>query len=239
MGRMIYAAVCYLAFLGFFLWLLVWFNDLGGPITIDSGPTSSTATALAIDLPLLALFGVQHSVMARPAFKQAWTKIVPQAAERATYVLASTAVLGAVCALWHPLPDVLWDVGTGGARVAVWALQAVGWGILLSATFMIDHFHLFGLRQAWTAMRERAAADPTFRRVLLYKIVRHPIMLGFLVAFWAAPKMTVGHLVFSLVNTIYIFIGVHYEERDLVRVLGDDYEQYRKDVRKFVPLPRR
>ena len=183
-------------------------------------PAAPLVHALAVDVALLALFAVQHNVMARPAFKQLWVRIVPTSIERATYVLASSLVLLALFALWEPLPGVVWSVESPAARAAVWALYTAGWVVALTSTFLIDHFHLFGLKQAAAGMKGEVAREPTFRKVLLYRLVRHPLMVGFLVAFWAAPTMSVGRLVFALAMTAYVLVGVRFEERDLRAAIG-------------------
>jgi protein-S-isoprenylcysteine O-methyltransferase Ste14 len=194
------------------------------------------AEALAVDIALIALFGVQHSVMARPAFKEAWTRLVPRAIERSTYVIVSALALGALIAFWKPTPGVLWEA-SGGTAIALYAVFGLGAAILVSSTFMIDHFDLFGLKQAWNAGRTcRPSSD--FRVVLLYRLVRHPIMLGFLVMFWAVPRMTLDHLVLSLGLTAYILVALHFEERDLVEEHGEAYRRYRREVSALIPLPR-
>lgn len=194
------------------------------------------AEALTVDLALVALFGVQHSVMARPAFKETWTRLVPRAVERSTYVIVSALALGALIAFWKPMPDVLWEA-RGGAALTIYAIFGLGAAILVSATFMIDHFDLFGLKQAWHAGRTRRPSS-NFRVVLLYRLVRHPIMLGFLVMFWAVPRMTLDHLVLSLGLTAYILVALHFEERDLVEEHGEAYRRYRREVCALIPLPK-
>lgn len=236
MTKVLYAVIAYLAFLATALWAVAWVGDFLAPKTIDSGAPVDPASALLVDLPLLALFAVQHSVMARPAFKRVWARLVPPAIERATYVLASSVALLVLFAAWRPIPIVVWDVGPStAARGAAWALYALGWVLVVASTFMIDHAHLLGLAQAWSALRARAEVEPSFRVVLLYRFVRHPLMVGFLVAFWATPRMTVGHLVFALATTGYVVVGVRLEEKDLERALGDGYRRYQKEVPMLVP----
>jgi len=191
--------------------------------------------ALAVDIALIVLFGVQHSVMARPAFKRGWTRVVPRPVERATFVLASGLALGALVAFWRPLAGSLWTA-SGAGLAAAYGVFAAGALVLVGSTFMIDHFELFGLKQAWRAGGRRATA-PEFRVVLLYRLVRHPIMLGILIMLWAAPRMTIDHLVLSLGLTAYILIALHLEERDLVEAHGDDYLRYREAVPKLIPRP--
>jgi protein-S-isoprenylcysteine O-methyltransferase Ste14 len=241
MGKLVYAAVSYALFLGSILWTIAFLGNFLTPKTIDvdAGMPAALGHALIVDGALLALFAVQHSVMARPWFKRVWTRIVPGAIERATYVLASTLALLALLALWKPIPAIVWRAESTAARAALWGIFGVGWIIVLTSTFLIDHFHLFGLRQAFHAMKGKTAHEPTFRKVLFYRIVRHPLMVGFLVAFWAAPTMSLGHLVFALATTGYILVGTHLEERDLRASIGDAYEEYRRAVRMLLPIPRR
>ncbi len=239
MAKVLYAVVSYALMLASLLWSVLFLADLGGVRTIDSGAAPPWGQALALDLALLLFFGVQHSVMARPGFKRVWTRFVPSSIERATYVLASALALLLLLAIWEPMPAVVWEARDPAVRALLFALYGVGWGVVLLSTFLIDHFHLFGLKQAWRALRQEAAADPSFRTVLLYRLVRHPIMLGFLIAFWATPKMTVGHLVLTLAWTAYILVGVHLEERDLRAALGATYERYREEVPMLLPVPRR
>jgi protein-S-isoprenylcysteine O-methyltransferase Ste14 len=196
---------------------------------------SPVGSALAIDLALIVIFGVQHSVMARPAFKRVWTRIMPRPVERATFVLASAIVLGAVVAFWRPMEGTLWNA-SGAARIAAYAIFGLGALVLVGSTFMIDHLELLGLRQVWEAGGRRAMPSE-FRVVLLYRVVRHPIMLGFLIVIWAAPRMTLDHLVLSLGLTAYILVGMHFEERDLLEAHGDDYRRYQKVVPPLIPLP--
>jgi protein-S-isoprenylcysteine O-methyltransferase Ste14 len=241
MGKLVYAVVSYALFLASIAWMVVFLADLVVPKTVDLdvGPAAPLPEALAVDVALLALFAVQHSVMARPAFKRVWTRLVPTSIERATYVLASSLVLLALFALWKPLPGVVWSVQSPAARAAIWAAYAIGVAIAFTSTFLIDHFHLFGLKQAIAGMKGEAAREPTFRKVLFYRLVRHPLMVGFLVVFWAAPTMSVGRLVFALATTAYIFVGVRLEERDLRATIGPTYDEYRSEVRMFLPVPRR
>jgi methanethiol S-methyltransferase len=241
MGKLLYAAVSYALFLASFLWTIAFLGNFVVPktIDIDAGSPASLAQAFIVDGALLLLFAVQHSVMARPWFKRGWTRIVPPAIERATYVLASTLVLLALLAFWEPMPGVVWRVESSVARAAIWGIFGVGWVIVLLSTFLIDHFHLFGLRQVLHAMKGEAEREPTFKKVLFYRLVRHPLMVGFLVAFWATPTMSLGHLVFALATTGYILVGVHLEERDLRASLGEVYDDYRKEVRMLLPIPRR
>jgi len=238
MGKLIgllYSAVAYVFFVGSFLYAVGWLGDVPGlPTTIDGQPGRSALEALGIDIALLSLFAVQHSVMARPAFKKLWTRIVPQSAERATYVLFSSACLLAVCLEWQTLPGTLWRL-TGAAAKVAWAGFALGWLVAFASTFMVDHFELFGLRQSLRHFRGRELQPPGFRERYLYRIVRHPLMLGFLIAFWSAPSMTSGRFAFALITTAYILVALQLEERDLRRALGAQYEAYQERVPMLVP----
>lgn len=230
----LYSLGAYGLFLAVFLYLVAFVGNLGVPRSVDVGPAAGTATAMAIDLLLIALFGLQHSVMARPAFKRRITRIVPPAIERSTFVLAASLVLALLFWQWRPLGATVWQAG-GGVAILMWSLFALGWATVLLSTFLINHFDLFGLRQSWMHLLDRPLVPLAFRTTLLYRIVRHPIMLGFLLAFWFTPHMTMGHLLFAAGMTVYILVGVHHEERDLVRSLGKDYVQYRRATPAFVP----
>jgi protein-S-isoprenylcysteine O-methyltransferase Ste14 len=232
-----YAAVSYLVFLVAFLYAIGFVGDLVVPKSINSGTPEAWSVALAIDAVLLGLFAVQHSVMARPAFKRWWTKIVPQVAERSTYVLISSLLLLLLYWQWRPLPEPIWQVEAPAVRVLLWGLYAIGWLIVFLSTFMIDHFELFGLRQGVTYFRGQPHTPPSFKTPGFYRFVRHPLMLGFIIAFWATPDMTAGRLLFAATTTVYILIAVQLEERDLVHYFGDEYEQYRRHVSMLLPLP--
>jgi protein-S-isoprenylcysteine O-methyltransferase Ste14 len=205
------------------------------PKSIDVGTLAPLGTALAIDIALIALFGIQHSVMARPAFKAAWTKVVPESVERSTYVLLSSVVLIVLYWLWRPVPAVVWEAQAPWLVGLLWGLFALGFGLVLVATFVINHFDLFGLRQVFLRLREKPYTDLPFQVRFLYRFVRHPLYVGWFLAFWATPHMTVGHLLFAIGMSGYILIAVRYEERDLVRYLGQAYVDYQKRVPKFVP----
>jgi len=235
----IFAAISYAVFLASFVYAIGFVGDFLVPKSIDAPAAAGGWMGFAIDAAVLGLFAVQHSVMARPAFKRVWTRIVPPSIERSTYVLVSSLLLALIFWAWQPLGGVVWDWRGGIAGQALWALYAVGWLVVLLSTFMISHFELFGLTQAWQRLRGRPIETPSFKVVLLYRFVRHPIMLGFLVAFWAAPVMTYGHLLFALLTTGYILVGVQLEEHDLLAYFGSTYAQYRERVPMLVPFMKR
>jgi len=233
-----YGVVSYLAFLAAFLYAVGFVGNLLVPKSIDSGPTGSLPVAALIDILLLLLFAVPHSVMARPAFKKWWTRFIPAAVERSTYVLVSSLALGLLFWQWQPIPAVVWHVAIPVGR---WFLHAVfwaGWAIVLVSTFLIDHFDLFGLRQVYLYASGRPYTPVDFRVPGFYRYVRHPIMLGFLLAFWAAPTLTVGHLLFAAATTGYILIALQFEEQDLVGLHGERYQGYQHQVRMLVPVPK-
>ncbi|MDB5306705.1 MAG: integral rane protein [Gemmataceae bacterium] len=229
-----YGLISYMIFFGTFLYAIGFVGNLVVPQSIDSGAVVPVGEAVAVNVLLLGLFAVQHSVMARPAFKRWWTRFVPPQVERSTYVLATSLLLVLMFWQWCPLPGVVWEVGHPAAAV-LWVLFGVGWVLVLISTFLIDHFDLFGLRQVALYARGRPYIPPPFRTPALYKIVRHPIMLGFLIAFWSMPTMTWGHLLFAGITTAYIFVGVFLEERDLKNSFGGSYEEYRRRVGMLVP----
>ena len=233
-ASLLYASISYVIFLASFLYAIAWLGGFLVPKTIDSGPASPLVPAVIVNLLLLTAFALQHSVMARPAFKRWWTQYVSPPIERATYVLAASLLLFAICFHWRALPDTAWKV-EGPAATAVWALFATGWLIVLLSTFMISHFELFGLRQAWLHARGRTYTTPHYVERLFYRFVRHPIMLGFLIAFWSAPTMSVGHLLFAAVTTAYILVALQLEERDLLKEHGASYASYRERVPMLVP----
>ena len=191
--------------------------------------------ALGIDLALVTLFGLQHSVMARPAFKRWWTRIVPEAAERSTYLLLSSAALGALFAFWEPIGGTLWRLPEGVGREIILGVYVFGWLLLLYTTFLIDHFDLFGLTQVWRHLTGRPYRAPQFHTPSLYKLVRHPLYIGWLTIFWAAPTMTVSHLLFAVSTTVYILLAIRFEERDLVGAFGTRYVSYREHTPMLVP----
>jgi protein-S-isoprenylcysteine O-methyltransferase Ste14 len=232
---LLYGIIAYLIFLGTFLYAVGFAGNIIVPKTIDSGVAGPMGQAILVNTLLLGLFAVQHSVMARPAFKRWWTRIVPKSMERSTYVLLASAVLILLFWLWEPIPQVVWSVSDPIALTFIHAVFWLGWAILLLATFLINHFELFGLSQVFAALRRQPPAPTAFRAPLLYRFTRHPIYLGFLLSFWAAPVMTLGHLLFSLGSTGYILLGIFLEERDLVAQFGEQYRSYRRKVGMFWP----
>ena len=232
----LYGLVAYVAALATQLYLIGFSADVLVPKSVDSGAASPTMEAIATDLLLLALFGIQHSVMARSGFKRWWTRVVAPALERSTYVLATCAVLALMFGLWVPITaPVVWQVEDGAGAMLLWSLFALGWSLALFSTFLIDHFELFGLRQVYAHFAQRRVPAPEFRTPFLYRYVRHPIYLGLLLAFWATPVMTAGHLLFAIMTTGYIFVGIWFEERDLIAQFGEQYRRYRSQVGMLVP----
>ena len=231
-----YAGLCYAIFFATFLYLIAFVGNLPVvPVTIDAARTGPMATAVAVDIALVALFGIQHSVMARRGFKARWTRVMPEPIERSTYVLLASLVLILLFGCWYALPATVWAVENGIGAGILWALFASGWAIVLLSTFLLNHFELFGLQQAWFALRERAAAVPQLHQPLFYKIVRHPLYAGFFIAFWATPRMSVGHLLFAVGMSAYMLIAIRFEERDLIATFGGDYVAYRERVGMLVP----
>ena len=233
----IYGVFAYAVFFLTFLYSIGFVGNLGVPKGIDSGPVGPLVQAVAINTLLLGVFAIQHSLMARPAFKDWWTRFVPRPVERSTYVLAASLALILLIWQWRPMPTVVWTVPAGPAATAVWALFWFGWATVLLSTFLINHFDLFGLRQVWAYRRQREIPPSDFRAPLFYRIVRHPIYLGFLIAFFAAPTMSQGRLFFALATTAYVLIAIQLEERDLMTVFGDRYRDYRSRVGMLLPVP--
>lgn len=235
---LLYGVVNYVVFLAVFLYAIAFVGDVVVPRSIDSGgPEAAFWPALLVNLGLLGLFAVQHSGMARPGFKEWWTQIVPESIERSTYVLFSNAVLILLFWQWRPMPEVLWHVDAVWGQYVLWSLFGLGWLLVLTATYMISHAHLFGLQQVHQHLQDEDLSGPEFQIRGYYRYVRHPLNLGFLIAFWATPEMTAGHLVFALATTGYIFIAMVLEERDLIARFGERYRRYRERVPMIVPWP--
>ena len=233
----LYGSVAYTLFLGTILYAIAFVGGLPAPKTIDSGAPGPLPLALIVNTALLGLFAVQHSVMARPAFKRWWKAIVPDSVERSTYVIFSSLALVLLFWQWQPMPQPIWSVtdptGVVILRVVFWA----GWALVFLSTFLINHFELFGLRQVWCRLTGKTLPPPAFRTPSLYRHVRHPLYLGFLLAFWSTPVMTMGHLLFAAATTGYILIAIRLEERDLIAIFGDRYRRYREQVSMLIPLP--
>lgn len=234
---LLFGVISYVVFFAAFLYAIGFVGNLMVPKSIDSGETSSSA--LIINIVLLSVFALQHSIMARPAFKKWWTTIFSPAVERSIYVLLSSLALFLIYWKWQPMTERVWNI-EGEMYVAIISVIFwVGWGVVLISTFLISHFHLFGLQQVFQNFKGQTLSDPEFKMNLFYKLVRHPIMLGFIIAFWATPVMTQGHFLFAAVTTIYILVAVKYlEERDLVNLHGEDYKAYQKKTSMIIPLPK-
>jgi protein-S-isoprenylcysteine O-methyltransferase Ste14 len=235
-----YGVATYAFFFGTFLYLIGFVGNWVVPKSIDSGvPAGSSAAAIATNVLLLALFAVQHTIMARPGFKAWWTRYVPWHVERSTFVLLSTAILALMAWQWRPLPTVVWRIDNAALAALLSGISLAGWGIVLISTFLIDHFELFGLRQTVLYAMQRSIESPAFKERLFYRWVRHPLMLGFLIAFWATPVMSQGHLLFAVVTTAYVLVAIQIEERSLVHLHGDRYRDYQRRVSMLVPFGRR
>jgi protein-S-isoprenylcysteine O-methyltransferase Ste14 len=239
-ASVVFAVVAYAIFFATFLYLIVFVGDLSlsalSPKTVDNPPsTMALGAAVVTDIALVALFGIQHSVMARQGFKRAWTKLVPVYAERSMFVLLASLALIIMFRFWQPIDTVVWNVTMPVAHDLLFVLFWVGWGTVLLSTFLINHFELFGLQQAWLYCRAKESAPPRFRTPFLYKWVRHPLYLGFFLAFWSTPEMTAGHLLLAAGVSVYMLIAIQFEERDLIAFHGRDYEEYRGRVGMLIP----
>jgi protein-S-isoprenylcysteine O-methyltransferase Ste14 len=234
----LYGLASYAVFLVTFLYAIGFVSGLVVPKNIDTGTTAPMTEALIVDLLLMSLFAIQHSVMARKQFKQWWTQIVPQSVERSTYVLFASLALILLFWQWRPMPAVIWQIDNAQIGMAIIGLSFAGWLIVLSSTFLINHFELFGVQQVANNLAGQPMKPARFRTPLFYRFVRHPIYLGFIIAFWAAPTMTVGHLLFAAITTAYILVGILLEERDLIDLFGDEYRHYRERVSMLVPWRR-
>lgn len=235
-ATLLFSIVAYAIFFATFLYLIAFVGNLPMvPVTVDRGPPSPAGAAIAIDLALIALFAVQHSVMARQGFKREWLRFVPAPAERSVYVLAASAALIILFTWWRPIPGTVWNVDNALLANLMWALFALGWLIVLLSTFLINHFELFGLQQAWFNLQGREAGRPQMRKPMLYKLVRHPLYLGFFIAFWSTPVMSYGHLLLAGGMSVFMLVAIRLEERDLVAQFGQDYEEYRGRVGMLIP----
>jgi protein-S-isoprenylcysteine O-methyltransferase Ste14 len=232
----LYGLAAYVLFFGTFLYAIGFVSGLVVPKTIDTGTVVPMAEALIVNVLLMSLFAIQHSVMARRQFKDWWTQYVPKSVERSTYVLFASLALIVLFWQWRPMPALVWHLDNPQIAMASTGLSFAGWLIVLTSTFLINHFELFGLHQVANNLAGRPMAAVRFKTPVLYKLVRHPIYLGFIVAFWAAPIMTIGHLLFAAVTTAYIFVGIFLEERDLVELFGDEYRRYKERVAMLVPF---
>ncbi|MDH3604542.1 MAG: isoprenylcysteine carboxylmethyltransferase family protein, partial [Candidatus Tectomicrobia bacterium] len=236
---LLYGAICYAIFFASFLYAIGFFANQFVPRSIDVGPSAPLLTAILINTALLGIFAVQHSVMARPTFKRHWTRIVPEPIERSTYVLFSSLALILLFALWRPMGGIVWEIDNPIGSTAMWVLYGCGWATVLISTFLIDHFDLFGLRQVWKYFRGEQYTHTSFRTPGFYKHVRHPIYVGWLLVFWATPYMTMAHLLFAILTTVYVLIAIPLEERNLIQFHGKRYSEYKRQVPMLIPSIRK
>ena len=236
---LVYGVICYAAFLGTILYAIGFIGNIVVPKTIDSEPEASLTKALLVNGSLLLLFALQHSIMARPAFKRRWTRIIPSELERSSFVLLSSACLILMMWLWQPIGGVVWSVDDRVVQTVLTVLYLAGWGIVFISTFLINHFDLFGLRQVWLYFNGKPYTPLPFRLPGFYRLVRHPLYLGFLIAFWCTPVMTVAHLLFAILTTGYILVAIQFEERDLIAHFGEKYREYKKWAPMLIPFSKR
>lgn len=239
-ATLLYALLAYAIFFATFLYLVAFVGDIPlVPRTVDHGPDVPLILALVLNSGLITLFGLQHSIMARQGFKRVWTRLVPKQAERSTFVLFASLALILMFLFWRPIDATIWQVDAPSARAILWALFGLGWLTVLLSTFLINHFELFGLQQAYLYAVGRDSDAPRLRQPFLYRFVRHPLYLGFFLAFWATPRMTAGHLLLAAGMSVYMLIAIRYEERDLVGIFGRDYQDYQGKVGMLIPRLRR